>query len=76
LERNKDLVEKFLAIAEAKVSIIDEYGDENWDALPGELKVCLKKIANREQLISGNCLTRKLLARFDRPLTLMIITKN
>jgi hypothetical protein len=48
--RNKDLVDKFLAIAESKVSIIDEYGDENWEALPDENKVCLKKIATREQL--------------------------
>jgi hypothetical protein len=47
--RNVDLVDKFLAIAESKVSIIDAYGDENWEALPGEIKVCLKKIANREQ---------------------------
>jgi HJR/Mrr/RecB family endonuclease/cell division protein FtsB len=48
LVRNKELVEKFLQIAETKVSIIDEYGDENWEALPDEIQVCLKKIANRE----------------------------
>lgn len=48
--RNVDLAEKFLAIANSKVSILDEYGDENWEALPGEIKACLKKIASREQL--------------------------
>ncbi len=47
-DRNNNLVQKFLEIAETKVSIIDEYGDESWDALPNEIRSCLKKIANRE----------------------------
>lgn len=47
--RNEDLVEKFLQIADRKVSIIDDYGDENWDVLPGEILTCLKKIAQREK---------------------------
>lgn len=46
-DRNKDLVEKFLQIAERKVSIIDDYGDENWEVLPSEILTCLKKIAHR-----------------------------
>jgi restriction system protein len=46
--RNKDLVEKFLQIAERKVSIIDDYGDENWGILPDEILTCLKKISQRE----------------------------
>jgi hypothetical protein len=28
-----DLVEKFLEIAERKVSVLDDYGYENWEAL-------------------------------------------
>ena len=47
-ERNKDLVDKFLQIAERKVSIIDDYGDENWKIFPDEIQICLKKIAQRE----------------------------
>lgn len=47
---NQDLIEKFLEIAERKVSIVDEYGDENWEALPKEILVCLRKIAARENL--------------------------
>jgi len=46
--RNKDLIEKLLQIAERKVSIIDDYGDENWEILPTEIFACLKKIAQRE----------------------------
>lgn len=48
-DRNKDLVEKFLQIAERKVSIIDDYGDENWEVLSDEILICLKKIAQREK---------------------------
>ena len=48
--RNIELIEKFLEIAERKVSILDEYGDENWKALPAEIRSCLKKIADRENL--------------------------
>jgi Restriction endonuclease len=46
--RNKDLIEKFLEIAERKVSIIDEYGDENWDVLDKELDACMTKITKRD----------------------------
>ncbi|MBN1366249.1 MAG: restriction endonuclease [Syntrophaceae bacterium] len=48
-KRNKDLIDKFLQIAERKISIIDEYGDENWEVLPSEILTCLKKIAQREK---------------------------
>jgi hypothetical protein len=34
LTKCRDLVGKFLEIAERKVSVLDDYGDENWDALP------------------------------------------
>lgn len=47
-ERNKDLIDKFLEVAERKVSVIDDYGDENWDVLPKEINACLAKIARRE----------------------------
>ena len=47
LSSNMDLIEKFLGIAERKVSVIDDYGDENWDALPAEIETCLSKIARR-----------------------------
>lgn len=46
--RNKDLIANFLQIAERKISVIDDYGDENWEALPPEIDVCLKKISQRE----------------------------
>jgi Restriction endonuclease len=49
--RNQDLIDKFLEIAERKVSVLDDYGDEQWDALPNEVKLCLKKIVQREGLI-------------------------
>jgi hypothetical protein len=50
IERNKGLIDRFLAITESMVSILDANGDENWDALPDEITICLKKIAKREQL--------------------------
>ena len=51
LERNEDLVNKFIDIAERKVSIIDDYGDENWGVLSNEITACLKKISQREGVI-------------------------
>ena len=48
LDRNKALVDKFLEITERKVSVIDDYGDENWEIVPDEIVACLKKISQRE----------------------------
>lgn len=48
-DRNKDMIDKFLEITERKVSVIDDYGDENWEVLSDEIVACLKKIAQREQ---------------------------
>jgi restriction system protein len=48
-DRNSDLIDKFLQITERKVSIIDDYGDENVEALPHETLICLKKIGQREK---------------------------
>jgi hypothetical protein len=49
LSANWDLVEKFLEITERKVSVLDDYGDEHWDALPEEIVKCMKKISERER---------------------------
>jgi hypothetical protein len=46
-------------IAERKVSIIDDYGDENWDVLPQEIETCIIKIAKRTGLPIPNQQTRK-----------------
>ncbi len=47
-ERNQRLVQRFLETAERKVRILDDYGDENWDALPREIDRCLSKIMQHE----------------------------
>jgi hypothetical protein len=51
ISRNQDLIDKFLDITERKVSVLDDYGDEHWDVLPDEVRICLKKIVQREGLI-------------------------
>jgi hypothetical protein len=43
--QNDPLIEKFLEIAERKVSLLDDYGDENWNALTKEIEVVLSKVA-------------------------------
>jgi restriction endonuclease Mrr len=48
LSTNRDLVEKFIEITERKVSVLDDYGDEHWDALPDEILKLLKKINERD----------------------------
>jgi restriction system protein len=48
LARNQILVDKFLEIADRKVSQLDDYGDEKWDALPKEIQTCLLKLARAE----------------------------
>jgi hypothetical protein len=40
-----DLIQKFFEVTERKVSIIDDYGDENWDELPKQIEIVIKKIA-------------------------------
>jgi HJR/Mrr/RecB family endonuclease len=44
LQEDKNLVDKFLEIAERKVSRLDEYGHENWKVLPKEIMVCIEKL--------------------------------
>ncbi len=48
LSRNRSLVNKFLEIADRRVSALDDYGDENWDALPKEIQTCLHKMVKIE----------------------------
>jgi len=47
---NKETVEMFFKVAERKVATLDEYGDENWDALAAEVQRCVMKIGSREGL--------------------------
>ncbi len=44
-----DLIKQFFEIAERKVSIIDDYGDENWDELPKQIDLLIQKIAKKEK---------------------------
>jgi hypothetical protein len=46
-EGSTGLIQKFLEVAERRVSILDEYGDENWEALDREVEICLVKIAQQ-----------------------------
>lgn len=43
-KKHEKLIHQFFEIAERKVSIIDDYGDECWDALPKEIDILIKKI--------------------------------
>jgi restriction system protein len=52
--QNRELIETFFEIAERKVSILDDYGDENWDALPTEMNAVLRKIAKKEGATERN----------------------
>jgi restriction system protein len=52
LAKYRDLVDKFLEIAERKVCVTDDYGDENWDALPAEVHQCLAKIAKLDKTVN------------------------
>lgn len=42
------LVSKFLDIAERKVSVLDDYGDEKWEALGKEIEILLTKTAKND----------------------------
>jgi restriction endonuclease Mrr len=54
IARYTDIVNKFLDIAERKVSVFDEYGDEQWHRLPREVDACILKIATREGIDESN----------------------
>jgi hypothetical protein len=77
MTKNSDLVDRFLEIAERKVSILDDYGDENWEALPEEIHKCLVKIAKRDPSIDVSKISpksplpaniKKLLGGYDEPI--------
>jgi hypothetical protein len=53
-DQNRELIERFFEIAERKVSILDDYGDENWDALPTEINAVLRKIAQKGGVTERN----------------------
>ncbi|MCH7535831.1 MAG: restriction endonuclease, partial [Bacteroidetes bacterium] len=44
-----NLIERFHEITERKVSLVDEYGDEDWDELFNQIKVVLFKIMKQER---------------------------
>ena len=48
LAKHRGLTDKFLEIAERKVGVVDDYGDENWEALEKEVDRCVLKIAKIE----------------------------
>lgn len=52
VSRNRSLLQKFLEIADRKVSVLDEYGDESWHVLPREIHTFLLKIVRAERLDS------------------------
>jgi HJR/Mrr/RecB family endonuclease len=43
--RHKEWLGRFLEITDRKVSVLDDYGDENWDALRQEIERLLSKTA-------------------------------
>jgi len=43
-----ELIEQFYEVAERKVSLVDDYGDENWAVLPKEIDVVISKIAGKD----------------------------
>jgi len=51
-----------MEVTERKVSVVDEYGDENWDAVKKEIATVTKKIANKD----GYCLRDGLFPRTHR----------
>jgi hypothetical protein len=66
-DKHRELIDKFLTIAERKVSLLDDYGEENWEVLPVEIVGCLKKIAQREGLPIHYWRTAQKLAREGNP---------
>lgn len=47
-EKHVALIGSFYEVAERKVSLRDDYGEERWDALDKEIEVVLQKIATKE----------------------------
>jgi HJR/Mrr/RecB family endonuclease len=54
-EKHKKLIDAFYEVAERKVSMRDDYGDEQWDALDKEIKRVISKIQTAEGYRFSNC---------------------
>jgi HJR/Mrr/RecB family endonuclease len=50
-ENYATLISSFYEVAERKVSLRDDYGEERWDALDKEIETVLQKIATKENCI-------------------------
>lgn len=48
-ERYAGLISKFYEVCERKVSLLDDYGDEQWSSLEKELDLVIQKIATKEE---------------------------
>ncbi len=46
--KNAEIIKQFYEIVERKVSLVDDYGEENWDSLPKEIDNLIYKIAKKE----------------------------
>ncbi len=47
-DKYSDLINQFNEIVERKVSLVDDYGEENWEVLPKEIDNLIYKIAKKE----------------------------
>lgn len=65
VSRNRSLLQKFLEIADRKVSVLDEYGDESWHVLPREIHTFLLKIVRAERLDSAERNLKEALRKDD-----------
>lgn len=70
LTRYQDKVSKFLEVAYRKVSTVDEYGDENSEALNDEILRFLKKLSESENTLS------KEIQWLDRKKTAMVFSSS
>jgi hypothetical protein len=48
IDKYPDVIDSFFRIAERRVTVLDEYGDENWKAVDREIERCIDKLATRE----------------------------
>lgn len=51
IDGEPELLRKFLEITYRKVTLRDEYGDENWDALDGEAKRVIAKLKSKQAFL-------------------------
>jgi restriction system protein len=65
VSRNRNLLQKFLEIADRKVSVLDEYGDESWHVVPREIHTFLLKIVRADRLDSAERNLKEALRKDD-----------